>query len=134
MHTHLKESHVHKPINSEFPLSGFSSGQEFVKTQTSTALLIRHNEYTLDDSHPLSECTASPECRRLDFHFKSILQCCVYSQSQSSYALLKILIALLCFHCRCACDPAFNCSLNSGVSADHYRRGGDGLRYRIQSA
>lgn len=84
MHTHLQESHEHKPINSEFPLSAFSSGQEFVKIQTSAALLIGHNECIPDDSHPFSECTALPECRRLDFHFKSILQYCVYGQSYSS--------------------------------------------------
>lgn len=83
---------------SEFPLSAFSSDQDFVEMQTSTKLLIGHNEHIPDDSHPLSECTASAEWRRLDVHFKSILQCCVYTQSQSSYVLLKILIAFNVFN------------------------------------
>lgn len=86
---------MHKPINSEFPFSAFSSDQEFVEMQTSTTLLNWHNEHIPDDSHPSSEGTASPESRRLELHFKSILQYCVYSQRQSSYVLSKILIALL---------------------------------------
>lgn len=125
---------MHKSIDSEFPLSAFSTDQEFVEMQTSTALLIGHNEHIPDAPHPLSGCTASPECRRPDFHFQSILQPCVYGQSQSSYVLSQILTALRCFERRCASDPALDCALNSSVSADHYSRGGDGIRYRIQSA
>lgn len=60
MHTHEKQIHVDKPINSEVPLSACSSDQEFVEMQTSTALLIGNNEHIPDDSHPLSEFTASP--------------------------------------------------------------------------
>lgn len=94
--------------------------------QTSTTLLNWYNEHIPDDSHPSSEGTASPESRRLDLHFKSILQYCVYSQRQSSYVLSKILIALLLLlQRRCASDPALDSGLNSGVSADHYSRGGN---------
>lgn len=39
---------MHKSINSEFPLSAFFSDQEFVEMQTSTALLIGHNEHIAD--------------------------------------------------------------------------------------